>query len=127
MRELDPADRADRHDDLVGVVVLPLVLADGDEPEAGLGAQGIEQVAGAVGELDLDVRLLDAGLGGISLDVAVQRADELVDWAGGDARKPEVAQKSLSSRSTAAPTCSRPRSVAIRPRGVRWMKPSWSR
>jgi hypothetical protein len=125
--ELDPPDRAHRDDDLVRVVLVPLVLANRDEAEARLGRQGVEHVARPVGELDLDVGLLDAAFRGVALDVAMQRPNELVDRACRDSREPETAQKSLSSRSTAAPTCSRPRSVAIRPRGVRWMKPSWSR
>jgi hypothetical protein len=124
VRELDAADEPDRNDDLVGLVVLVLVLADGDEAEAGGGGERVEEVAGAVGELDLDVRLLNIVLGRVPLDVAVERSDELVDRARRDPREPDVAQKSRSSRSTAAPTCSLPRSVAMRPRGVRWMNPS---
>ena len=36
------------------------------------------------------------------------------------------AQKSVEA-SRAAPACARPSSVTIRPRGVRWRNPSWSR
>jgi len=43
-------------------------------------------------------------------------------WNG----RPDAAQKSLLS-SAAAPTCARPSFVIVRPRGVRWMKPYWSR
>ena len=127
MRELDAADEADGDDDLVRLVVLALVLADGDEAVAGNCGERVEEVARAVGQLDLDVRLLDAVVGGVPLDLAVQRPDELVDRARRAAGQPDAAQKSRSSRSTAAPTCSRPRSVAMRPRGVRWMNPSCSR
>ncbi len=85
----------------------------------------VEHEAAGVHQLDLDDRLLDAhGLREVR-DRPVQPLDESLVRALGN-RRPDAAQKSWLS-SAAEPTCARPSFVIVRPRGVRWMNPSWSR
>ena len=53
--------------------------------------------------------------------------DERLMRAFGNGRPDTAAQKSFASSFPAAPMCARPSFVIVRPRGVRWMKPSCSR
>ena len=95
-------------------------------PIAGLRLDAQEREARAVDELDLDGGRLHAVLLGEVADRAVDALDEGLVRAFGD-RRPDAAQKSLCSSAGAAPMCARPSFVIVRPRGVRWMKPSCSR
>jgi hypothetical protein len=56
-------------------------------------------------------------------DRTVEPFDERLMRAFCD-RRPDAAQKSFASAAGAAPMCARPSFVIVRPRGVRWMKPS---
>src|SRR6266536_1168540 len=101
----DASDRADRDDQLFGITVLH-VHRQREEAVAGLAGDGVQREP---------------------LDLTVDPRDEVVERRLGRAGYPQVrAQKSLVP-SSAAPTCRRPSSVTILPRGVRWRKPSWSR
>jgi hypothetical protein len=91
-----------------------------DHAEARLGIDPLEHEAGAVGELDLDDRRLDAVCLAERRDRPVQPPDELLVRALRDRRPDAAAQKSFAS-SVAAPMCARPSDVIVRPRGVRWM------
>ena len=51
-RDLDRANRADRHDELLRLVALLAVRREGEEPETRLRARGRERVARPVRELD---------------------------------------------------------------------------
>ena len=86
----------------------------------------IEQETRRIGELELDDGRLDAVLLREGRDRAKQPRHELLVRALGN-RRPDAAQKSFASSAGAAPMCARPSFVIVRPRGVRWMKPSWSR
>ena len=99
------------------------------EAVPGLGAQRLDRVAGAVRELDLDERLLDAAS---SANCSIRRWMRSTRSSSGPANpgthKFGIAQNRLSARAAwPAATWARPSSVTIRPRGVRWMNPSWSR
>ena len=125
--ELDAPNGAERNDHGVGRFrVVVGVEMHGDHAEAGIGIDPVEHEAGRVGQLDLDDRRFDAGLGGERRDRAVQPLDEGFVRALRD-RRPDPAQKSLASSAPDAPMCARPSFVIVRPRGVRWMKPSCSR
>ena len=124
LAQLDAADRPDRDDERVRLVVLDPLHVDRDHPEAGLGIEAVEHEAGAVDELDLDERLLDTGCLGERRDRPEQALDEGLVRPFRN-RRPDDAQKSLVSAG-AAPMWARPSFVIVRPRGVRWMKPSWS-
>ncbi|MDX6455666.1 MAG: hypothetical protein QOD48_1773, partial [Gaiellaceae bacterium] len=93
---------------------------------AGLGRDLQKHEAGAVDELEVDHRRLDAVLLGERGQRAMQPLDESLVRPFGD-RRPDLTQKSFTSAAGGAPTCARPSFVIVRPRGVRWMKPSWSR
>ena len=95
-------------------------------PEARLGLDALEHEARAVDELDLDDGVCTPCCLGEGADRPVEALDEGLVRAFGD-RRPDAAQKSLCSSAGAAPMCARPSFVIVRPRGVRWMKPSWSR
>ena len=95
-------------------------------PEARLGLDALQREARAVGELDLDGGRLHAVLLGEVADRPVDALDEGLVRALGH-RRPDAAQKSLCSSAGAAPMCARPSFVIVRPRGVRWMKPSCRR
>jgi hypothetical protein len=95
-----------------------------DHPEARLGVEPLEDVAARVQQFDLDERLLDARGRCEGLDRPEQPLDERLVRAFGNGR-PDTAQNSFVSAG-AAPMCARPSFVIVRPRGVRWMKPSWS-
>ena len=124
LAQLDAANRPDRDDECVGLVVLDPLHVDRDHAEAGLGIEAVEHEAGAVDELDLDERLLDTGCLGERRDRPEQALDEGLVRPFRN-RRPDDAQKSLVSAG-AAPMWARPSLVIVRPRGVRWMKPSWS-
>src|SRR4029077_5057026 len=99
-----------------------------DEPVPGLRAERLDRVARAARELDLDRGLLYPGLRRELLDPPVNAVDQVVQRPG-EARNPELRHQNRLSTRAAWPsaTCASPSSVTTRPRGVRWMKPSWSR
>src|SRR5207249_9429880 len=114
-------DCADWDDQLVA-----LGHRQGEEAITGFAREGLERQPLAVGQLDLDMRLLGRMGCRVLLDLPVDSRDEVVQRRLGGARDPEIwAQKSFVSAVTAAPRCSRPSSVTMRPRGVRCRKPSW--
>src|SRR6478736_921222 len=120
--EPDPADRADRDDQLLALD------AERQEPEPGLARERFQAQSFAVGQLDFDVRAVGGMRRGVLLDLAMDPGDEVVERRLGRARDPKIrAQKSFASSAATAPTCSRPSAVITRPRGVRCRKPSWSR
>ena len=75
--ERHAADRADRHDQLLPAVVLRMDR-ERDEPVARLRGQRLEREPVAVGELDLDVRLVGVVTGREALDLTVETGDEVV-------------------------------------------------
>jgi hypothetical protein len=91
-----------------------------DHPEARLGLDLLEHEAGPVDELDLDYGRFDAVRLAERRDRPVQPPDELLVRAFGNRRPDAAAQKSFAP-SVAAPMCTRPSVVIVRPRGVRWM------
>src|SRR5690242_14393709 len=78
LAQLDAPQRADRNDQLVRNAV-GRVRAQRDEAEPGLRAERLDAVPGAVGELDLDARLLDLCLRGELLDAAMDARDQIVE------------------------------------------------
>lgn len=115
----DLGDRGDRDDHLDGLLLGGMGLQR-DEPEPRTRGDRDQLEERAVAELDRDRDLL-AQARDLTMEVANEFLGRTLDAGSPDRR----AQKSLSS--AAAPTWSRPSSVMIRPRGVRWMNPSWSR
>jgi hypothetical protein len=80
LAELDPPDRSDRNDHLARDV-LARMWTDRDEPVSGRRVERLDRIAGAVRELDLDVRLLDARLLGELLDPPMDPVDQVVERA----------------------------------------------
>ena len=94
-------DRADRDDQLPRLSVLD-VRDERDEAGARLGRERGEAEQRAVGQLDLDHRLLEPVLGGERLDPAVDPRDEVVVRPR-LLRCPEVAHRADSTRAGAPP------------------------
>ena len=124
--QLDAPDRAERDDERIGHVVVLRPHVQRDHPVAGLGLDPLERERGTVGEHDLDRRRLHSVLFGERGNRTLDPLDERLVRPLRD-RRPDAAQKSFTSGSGSAPMCARPSFVIVRPRGVRWMKPSCSR
>src|SRR5215475_9273702 len=98
--ERDPADRADRNDQLLGLD------AQRQKSEPGLTGKGEQRQPLAVRQLNLDVRAVGRMGGGVLLDLTVDARDEVVEGRLGGAGNPELrAQKSFASSTALAPTC----------------------
>lgn len=93
--DLDAADRTDGHDERRGrFAVVVGVRPKRHEAESGVGGNRVHREARAVGELDLDVRALDAGLLRDLADLALQPFHELSERALG-AGCPKIGHRAI--------------------------------